>query len=152
MKLAEALMLRADLQSRIHEMRGRLARSAVTQEGERPPEDPATLLEEFERMTDELLVLIQAINRTNSVTRFDDGETLSDALAHRDVLKVKQAGYRALVEAASHQQFRYSRSEVKHVSTVDVAEMQRRVDDYARQHRELDTRIQELNWLTDLVE
>ncbi|EDL65932.1 DIP1984 family protein [Bacillus sp. SG-1] len=40
MKLAEALLERADLQKRLAQMTGRLERSAVIQEGEDPPEDP----------------------------------------------------------------------------------------------------------------
>jgi hypothetical protein len=103
-------------------------------------------------MCDELQSLVQAINRTNAATTLDDGSTLSDSLARRDVLKVLQSGYRTLVESATHEQFRYSRSEVRHVSTADVAETQRRADDLARQHRMLDTRIHEMNWLTDLDE
>ena len=49
MKLAEALANRADLQRRIEQMRGRLQKSALVQEGESPPEDPQELLEETER-------------------------------------------------------------------------------------------------------
>ena len=48
MKLAEALANRADLQRRIEQMRGRLQKSALVQEGESPPEKPEELLEEME--------------------------------------------------------------------------------------------------------
>ena len=40
MKLSEALVLRADIQKRIEQLRERLKTSALVQEGERPPEDP----------------------------------------------------------------------------------------------------------------
>ncbi len=50
MKLAEALILRADAQKRIQQLRERLNRSAKTQEGELPPEDPQELLAELERV------------------------------------------------------------------------------------------------------
>ena len=45
---------------------------------------------------------------------------------------------------------RYSRNEIKFVSTISVADMRKRVDDLSKQYRELDTRIQQLNWNTEL--
>ena len=47
MKLAEALVLRADVQKRIRQMQSRLNQSALVQEGEQPPEDPQALLAEL---------------------------------------------------------------------------------------------------------
>jgi len=47
---------------------------------------------------------------------------------------------------------RTTRSEVKFVSTVSVAATQRKADDLAREYRELDTRIQEADWLTTLLD
>lgn len=44
MKLAEALMLRADMQNRIENLRGRLMSNAIVQEGEECAEDPQELL------------------------------------------------------------------------------------------------------------
>jgi hypothetical protein len=43
-KLGEALTLRADVQKRIAQLGGRLQASAVVQEGDKPPKDPARLL------------------------------------------------------------------------------------------------------------
>ncbi len=42
-------------------------------------------------------------------------------------------------------------SEVKFLPTVSIAQLQKQVDQLAKQFRELDTRLQELNWQTDLV-
>jgi len=56
----------------------------------------------------------------------------------------------ATTAAISHD--RYSRSEVKYVATINVAEMQKRADELAKKYRDLDTRIQELNWQTELVD
>jgi hypothetical protein len=152
MKLAEALILRAGHQRRLNELRQRLVSNAKVQEGDRPGEDPAALMVEVERVSDELTRLIQNINRTNAATPLDDGMTLSDALALRDALIAKHRIYRALVEAASIVQNVYSRSEVRFEATVNVAEVQARADDLARQHRDLDTHIQQQNWLIDLIE
>jgi len=87
-KLAEALILRADLQTRFEQLKARLLRNAKVQEGERPSENPQELLGELERVADQLTAVIQQINRTNSRTEIDDGRSLSDALAERDVLKM----------------------------------------------------------------
>lgn len=152
MKLAEALILRAALGRRSNELLARLVANAKVQEGDRPSEDPAALMAEVERVSDELTRLIQNINRTNAATQLEDGMTVSDALALRDALISKHRIYRSLVDAASIVQNVYSRSEVRFEATVNVAEVQARADDLARQHRELDTRIQQQNWLADLIE
>lgn len=152
MKLAEALILHADCQKRLEQLKARIVRSAKVQEGDAPPENPQELVTELERVAAELLDLIQRINRTNSTTQFDANErTVSDVLAERDVLAARRAAYNNLAEAAAVQQNLYSRSEVKFVSTVNVAEVQKRTDELAKQYRELDARIQEANWKTDLL-
>jgi hypothetical protein len=152
MKLAEALILRADYKTRIEQLRQRLIRNAKVQEGDSPAEDPQEMLAEVERITDELRDLIQKINRTNMATVFEAGVTLSDGLAVRDALGIRQEIYRTLAAASTITQDRYSRSEVKFKSTVEVAAIQKQADQYAREYRELDARIQALNWTTELLE
>ncbi len=152
MKLAEALILRADAQKRVEQLRQRLNSNAQIQEGETPAEDPQTLIAEFEQVTDQLTSLIQKINATNVNTALENGMTLADGLAQRDVIKLKHSVYNGLAQAAVTTQVRYSLSEIRLRSTVDVADIRTQADDLARQHRELDTQIQAANWLTDLVE
>ena len=152
MRLSEALIQRADLQKRIAQLRQRLNQNAMVQEGDQPAEDPQELLADLRRMIDELTMLIRQINHTNAVTAVDAERTLTDALAERDTLMLERTVLAGLAQAASINTPRFSRSEVRFVSTVDVAEIQRRVDELSRRHRELDTRIQELNWQTDLIE
>ena len=151
MKIAEALALRADLQRRLEQLKQRLVKNARIQEGDKPEEDPAELQSELERLANELTVLIQRINRTNAASRFGDG-TLADALAERDVLKIRYNTYRELAAAASTTQSRTTRSGVKYISTVSVAAIQRKADDLAKQYRELDTRIQEADWTIALLD
>lgn len=152
MKLAEALIQRADNQKRIEQLRIRLNQNVKVQEGDRPSEDPQELLAELERVSADLLTLIQRINRTNAATTLTDSDmTIADAIALRDTLKLRQTTYSATAQAAIVQQDRYSKSEVRFESTVDVADLQRTADDLARQYRELDTQIQEMNWQTELI-
>jgi hypothetical protein len=152
MKLAEALVLRADHQRRIAQLRQRMIANAKVQEGDQAAEDAQALFAEIERIASDLTDLIQRINRTNAVTELESGLTVSDALAVRDTLKLRHDIMRELARSAVITQSRYSRSEVKFVSAVNVVAIQQRADELAREHRELDTRIQELNWLTELVE
>jgi hypothetical protein len=152
MKLAEGLGLRADCQKRIEQLKQHLTRNARIQQGDSPAENPEDLINELERVAADLAALIQRINRTNAATMIDERTSLSDALAMRDVLGIRHRIYTALAEAASVTQGRYSRSEVKYRSTVNVKEIQQRADDLAREHRILDARIQELNWRTELSE
>jgi hypothetical protein len=150
MKLAEALILRADAQKRLEQLRARLARSARVQEDEKPPEDPAELLQELDRTLQQLADLIKKINRTNAAAVFSDGRTLADLLADRDVLILRRSLLSSVNEAATTRADRFTRSEVKYYSAVDIRALQRQIDDLAKQHRELDTQIQEANWRIEL--
>jgi hypothetical protein len=152
MKLAEALVLRADHQRRMGELRQRLLLNARVQEGDRPAENPQALIDELERTAEDLMRLVQRINRTNTATELEPGLTLSDALAVRDSLRLRHTAYRDLAQRATITQDRYSRSEVKFQSAVNVTEIQERADQMAQAQRELDTRLQAANWLTDLVD
>jgi hypothetical protein len=152
MKIAEALILRADYQKRVEQLKQRLLRNARVQEGDEPGENPASLIEEMERICSDLTQLIQRINATNSSTSLENGLTISDAITVRDVLRLRHGVYRDLAQAATVTQDRFSRSEVRFRSTVNVTEIQRRADDLAREHRELDARIQSANWQTELRE
>jgi hypothetical protein len=151
LKLAEALAERSDCQKRIEDLKTRIMKSARVQEGEQPAEDPATLLVELDRLCNRLLDLIRSINRTNAAVRFDPQRTISDAIAERDVVAKKRDLFAHIAEAATTRQDRYSKSEVKFIATVGVAELQKRKDQLAKEYRELDTRLQELNWNTDTI-
>src|SRR5437588_12519197 len=71
MKLAEALILRADCQKRFEQLKARAESSAMVQEGAQPAENPAELIAELYAVARELGLLIKRINRTNSVTLFE---------------------------------------------------------------------------------
>ena len=150
MKLAEALVLRADSKKRIEQLKQRIIRNAKVQEGDQPAEDPEALIREMEKTSQELLELIQRINKTNSVTEVESGVTLSDAIATRDILVLKNAIYRDLAQAASVTLDYRTKSEVKFMSTVNVQQIQENADLLAKTHRELDTKIQEMNWKSEL--
>jgi hypothetical protein len=151
MKLAEALIARADSQKRIEQLKKRIGFNVKMQEGEKPAEDPNAMLAELDGIMIELTGLIKRINKTNCSVQFDEKRTLADALAERDQLWDKRLILSKVAEEASIRNDRYSRSEVKFISTVDVAAIQKRVDQLSKKFRELDTKIQGLNWTIDLI-
>ena len=150
MKLATALSERADLQRRISELSVRLNNNAKVQEGEKPAEDPAALLAELDDCLKRLEDLIARINKTNNET-VDGGVTIADLIARRDCLKERIRIMRAFLNETSDRVNRYSKAEIKILSTVSVPELQKQVDAYAKELRETDERIQGLNWTTELI-
>ncbi len=151
MKLAEALSERSDLQKRIAQIRERLTNNALVQEGEAPSEDPNELLKQLDEMTDRLSSLVTAINLTNAKT-IDGNETVTSLLSKRDAKISHIAILREFVSEASRKQFRSRGSEIIIKSTVNVKELQKRIDSEAKDLRELEVRIQGINWTTDLIE
>ena len=150
MKLAEALIQRADIKVQIQQIVDRMKENVLIQEGDTPAEEVNELSAMYESMMETMEKLILKINRTNADTMLDD-ISLADAIAKRDCLKAKISAYRAVKEASLVKHSRYSISEIKYERTIDVTELQSKVDGYSRQYRELDTRIQERNWTTDLL-
>jgi hypothetical protein len=155
-KLAEALALRADATRRIEQLRTRIVANARFQEGEEPAEDAQALLAEAGAVLDELEGLIRRINRTNAATRIGPEETITDALARRDVLRTRHSVVTAAADAAVGRSQagtgRQLRSELKMLAALPVAQLRAQADDLARQVRELDVRIQQSNWEFDLME
>lgn len=151
MKLAEALVERKAAQEKISELSERLQRVAVVQEGEKPPEKPQALLTELAKTCERLEQLIIAINITNTAAKLESGETLTEAIAKRDVLRMRQGVLDNLIRN-SGTQYRMRGTEIKFVTTIDIAKLQRERDDLAKQYRELDTAIQAANWAAELAE
>lgn len=149
MKLAEALLLRADLQKRIEQIESRLLRNAKVQEGETPAEDPQALLAELSDLVRKLETLMRRINETNAALT-DAGETMTALLARRDCLRLYVQALRHFCAEASATVMRGTRSEVVVRSAVDVRRLQKTIDDTSKELRELDLRIQGLNWTAEL--
>lgn len=150
MKLAEALIERADLQKRLAQLERRMQANAKVQEGDESAVDMAELFMQYEGLMANLEKLIQRINHTNHVTPFGN-DTIAAAIAERDCLRAKIRMYRQLEEAAIIQVERYAVREIKYVRNVDVAELEKKIDQYSKEFRQLDLRLQELNWHTELV-
>ena len=152
MRLAEALAARADLQRRIEQLRARITANARYQEGEEPAEDANALLVEADAALSQLRDLIRRINATNARLDLGADGTMTDALAARDVLRMRHAllADAAAAASGSNGMIRQMRSELRQVSALPVAELRARADDVAVELRELGNRIQQANWTSEL--
>ena len=149
MKLAEALSVRADLQRRISQLKSRLKDSSKIQEGDTPAEDVNDLYKELDDCLMQLDELTYRINNTNMQT-VHEGETLTRMIARKDILTLRISVMR---DVLSHviENDRYGRNEIKYIRTIDVPAFRKEMDAYAKKLRELDLKLQSLNWTVDLI-
>ena len=150
MKIAEALIERADLQCRLEQLKQRLNQNAQYQEGEEPAESPEALLAEYRQAATKLEQLIVKINLANNRIQLESGQLMVEALAKRDRLKAEHNTLINLADAATQTFDRYSRSEIKTLAAIDVKNIRKQIDEIAKQHRQLDTQIQQANWLSEI--
>ena len=151
MKLAEALKERADLNKNISNLRWRLERIMLVQEGEEPAEDPKELKKQLDGSLDRLEYLIAAINHSNDRISAG-GMTLTELIAKKDVTQIRLAAYRDMAQEASAGVDRARGTEIRIVPTVKVADLRKEADRMAKEIRELDNLLQETNWTQEMIE
>lgn len=149
MKLAEALMIRADLQKRIAQLGERLSLNAKVQEGDTPAENPEALINELSENIAQLEDLVTKINMANC-REIPGVGTITALISKRDALMKKLSIMRDFLSSASEKVDRYSKNEIRVLSSVNVAKLQKSIDADAKELRNLNLKIQELNWLTEL--
>ena len=152
MKLAEALLKRAQLRENRQRLEKRINDNAMVQEGDEPAEDPKALLPLLDASMQEMQNLIVQINRTNAATAFSGTETIADALARRDILADELKIYKGIYDRLAIQRDRYTATEIRFVRCLDPADIQKKIDKLSQEYRELDTALQALNWTVDLQE
>ncbi len=149
MKLAEALQERADFNRNIEQLRVRLENNCIVQEGETTAEDPIELIKELDLSVEKLNKLMAAINLTNCTTIVDN-KPLTAMIAQKDALSVKLSVYRDVINTASRTAYRATRKEIRILSAIDVKELQKKADEIAKNIRQIDNKLQETNWKTDI--
>lgn len=152
MKVAEALLLRADMQKKLESLRERIGKNAVVQQGDKPHEDPIKLLAEAFAVLKEFESLVFRINQANLNNALPDGRSLSEAIAHRDTLVAQHSLIQHAIAHTQKEPDRYSMAEIKWVATLKVASLQKQSEDLAKKIRELNAAIQETNWKAELEE
>lgn len=151
MKLAEALQERADLNRNIQDLRNRLERVVLVQEGEEPVEEPKELLKALDGSVARLEYLMAKINHTNDVT-VAGGMTLTEIIAKKDAMNLRLSAYKDLVWEAGGNTGRARGTEIKVIPAVRAKDLQKEADRMAKEIRILDNLLQETNWTKDLIE
>ena len=149
MKIAEALLLRRDLESKLTLLREEIASSAVIQEGDTLDRSIDDLLLDYETTNQEFAQLVIAINQRNAVAKIGEQETIAAALEKREALRRSHAMLTATLEAAKVAP-RMGRNEIRMIRTIDTKQITDRLNQTAKALRELDGQIQQTNWLVDL--
>jgi len=150
MKLAEALMLRADLKKKLASLRDRVGRNSVVQAGDTPHEDPDALIQEAFSVLKEQEQLVGRINEANLTSKLPDGRTIMAAIAERERLTQEHSLLQHAIANSQKEPNRYSMSEIKWVAVVKVAALQKQSEDIAQKIRKLNAAIQETNWSATL--
>lgn len=91
-------------------------------------------------------VLVIRINKTNNDTLVEGEGSLMEALAKRDALKMLSEKLRDIRYAAQIN----NSGETNLKTTIDIKKLQIEMDQTGRAFREIDSKIQEINWLTEL--
>ena len=151
MKLAEALSNRQDLVKEIENLSNRLNLNSKVQEGENPTEDVNVLLDNLDLKINELEDIIKKINRTNHEKTFE-GIFIADMVAKRDALVKKIRILQQFADSASQKIDRYSKNEIKIVSTIDVTKIRKKIDLLSKELRLTENKIQQANWTIDLID
>ena len=150
MKLAEALLLRADLKKKLLFLRERIGRNAMVQEGEVPKEKVEDLLAEATSALQEQQALVRRINAANETAKLSDGRLLADVLAQRETLVAQHSLLTSTITATNKDVDRYSQREIKWVPQIQVSSLQKQADDLSRKIREVNVTIQAANWQIDI--
>lgn len=150
MKLAEALLLRRDLNDRLFQLRNEIASSVLVQEGDTLDRSITELFKEYDEINQQYSGLVVAINRKNATASLADSALLlMEALEQREQLRRKHA---LLTQALDETKAapRMGRNEIRLVRTIDTKALTEQLNTTAKQLRELDGKIQQTNWLVDL--
>ena len=152
MKLAEALLIRSDMQKKLAQVKGRIRNNVKVQEGDTPSEDPNELLMTASQIISELNQLVERIHRTNANASTENGQSMLTLLVERDMLETRHKLLLDAIEATQQEEDRYSYREIKWNVIVSVSALQKQADDLAVKIRQLNLLIQANNWQIELVD
>ena len=120
MKLAEALLLRRDLNNRLFQLRNEISSSVLVQEGDTLDRSITELFKEYDEINQQYSELVVAINRKNATASLADSALLlMEALEQREQLRRKHA---LLTQALDETKAapRMGRNEIRLVRTIDT--------------------------------
>lgn len=151
MKLAEALLLRADMQKKLASLKARIAENVKVQDGDEPSEDPNDLLIQSNQIIGELYKLIEHIHSTNANAVLANSKTMLTMLTERDELAERHRLLQSAIDNSKTEGDRYSHREIKWQKVIDIAALQKQADDISAKMRNLNIELQAANWQIELV-
>ena len=151
MKLAEALLLRNDLQTKLASLQQRINNNVLVQEGDQPSEEPNVLLSNAFAINIELHDLIKRIHSTNAQAKSINGSSLLEVLNARDRLISQHRIVQQAIDNSRRENARYSSSEIRWVKVISVSELQKQADEISAKLRQNNLEIQASNWQIDLI-
>ena len=152
MKLAEALLLRSDLQKKLLSLQQRIHKNVLVQDGDTPSEDPEQLIDEAVLVNKQLFQLIQKIHQTNAQAHANNGKASLDILNQRDQLTAEHRIIQQAIDNTQKDTDRYSVREIKWIKAVSVSKLQKQADEISQSLRLINLEIQASNWQIDLKE
>ncbi|MGK7944576.1 MAG: DIP1984 family protein [Microcystaceae cyanobacterium] len=151
-KLAEALLIKAEYEERLESLRSRLMVSARVQDGSFPPEDPETLIADVQTCLNHLASISKRISITQSQTLLDSRQTVAAAIVDQEMLLKKQSIYQSIIEGGIIPSDVAQGSSIRWLITVNLAGLNRRIEEMIKDYRLLETEIQQVSWNTELVD
>lgn len=145
MKLAEALVLRADLQKKLENQKKRLANSVRKLDDIQVIEDPAALKLEAEETITVLYSLIDRIYHINQSVILPSGQSMVTVLAKRDELVERRKLLDYIINKSLPDNGLYFNERGKWQPAIDISAYQKQMDDIAMQIRRLNLDIQQTN-------
>lgn len=152
MKLAEALLLRSDLQTKLASVQQRINNNVLIQEGDEASENANTLIEDALAINAQLQQIIQSIHYTNAHAKTIHGNALLAVLNQRDSLTQQHRILQQAIDSSRRENGRYSSSEIRWIKTISVADLQKKADTISQQLRQNNLEIQASNWQIELIE
>jgi len=152
MLLAESLLRKAVLKKELEALEQRMSESARIPQDEEPADDYLVLLREYSEKENELREMNLRILATNNNAVFREGETISQAIIRRDSLKRVVSMYNKLLSAAiGSGRGMFASRDIKYRRIVNMDKVRSEMDKTAIQYRDLDIKLQQLNWNTELL-
>lgn len=150
MKLAEALLLRRDFESKLSALKQEIQANSLIQEGDSLDTEIEELIQDYEKINKEFSELVVKINKRNASSYLQNGQKLIiEALEERESLRRIHSLLSNTIESTSDYR-RLGRNEIRMIRTIDTKELSKKMNDVSKKLRELDGQIQQTNWLVEL--
>lgn len=158
MKIAEALIERKRIQQLMESNKQRVVSQAHIYEGDETVDDVVALINELRDASTQFEDLTRRINKTNQSIQVrkeknrEEWPSIADLIARKDSLAFYKNKLDQIYKAGAEKIDRYGRSEAKVISTVDLTELRRVINNLTTELNALNVELQRYNWTYDLLD